>query len=100
MVIDDLDLSRTFIGPDEANPELIVQADAVLTGAIPAQCFQAISWRRAQERQGLSGIELLQLAHRDPLKYAELLRRTSFEQRASVFAAEREDHRDNVLRPA
>jgi hypothetical protein len=48
VVVDDFDLLGTFLGPDEANPELIVDPDRVLTLAVARELFQAIAGRRAQ----------------------------------------------------
>jgi hypothetical protein len=48
VVVDDLDLFRTFAGPHEAHPPLIVEADAVLALAVSLQGFELNAERRAQ----------------------------------------------------
>jgi hypothetical protein len=43
VVVDDLDLLRARLGPDEADPPLVVDADAVLTGTISLERFQPVA---------------------------------------------------------
>jgi len=62
VVIDDLDITRTVVGPDKTQPPLRVDTDAVLPASITAQRFEPISGRAAQELQGLCSIQHLQLA--------------------------------------
>jgi len=62
VVIDDLDITRTVVGPDKTQPPLRVDADAMLPASITAQRFEPISGRAAQELQGLCSIQHLQLA--------------------------------------
>jgi len=45
VVIDDFNIVRIAVGPDEANPKLIVHADAVLSRAVSFQRFQLIPWQ-------------------------------------------------------
>ncbi len=45
MVINDFNGFRASIRPEEAQAELVVDADAVLTGAIASQGFQLVAWR-------------------------------------------------------
>jgi hypothetical protein len=42
VVVDDLNLERVAIAPDETNAPLVIDPDAVLTSAIAGQCFQAV----------------------------------------------------------
>jgi hypothetical protein len=48
MVIHDLDIYWPGLRPGEANPPLVVDADAVLPGAVAPQQFQAVA-RRGSE---------------------------------------------------
>ena len=48
VVVGDLYVFRSFLGPDEAHPELIVDPDRMLSITIPAQSLKPISRRRAQ----------------------------------------------------
>ena len=45
MVIRDLDIYRPAFRPDEANPPLLIDPDAVLSGAVAFQCLQRIARR-------------------------------------------------------
>jgi len=47
----------TCFGPPEADPVLLVDADAVLPFPIPFQGFQVITGRDSQVRQSLSVVE-------------------------------------------
>jgi hypothetical protein len=44
MVVNDLNIFRSGLGPAEADPELIVDSHTVLTSPITLQRFQAIAW--------------------------------------------------------
>src|SRR6185503_1218987 len=63
VIVDDfhIDRSRTFVRPFEANPPLVVDADAVLAFAVSHQCFKPVA--------GQSG-EILQRNGRfEPVKF-------------------------------
>jgi len=45
VVVRDLNLVGAFVCPDEANPELVVDADRVLTFPITLERFQVIAGR-------------------------------------------------------
>jgi hypothetical protein len=47
-MVGNLNVRRPCIGPNEADPELIVDADAVLSRSITYQRFEAITRRRFQ----------------------------------------------------
>jgi hypothetical protein len=57
MVVHDLNLIGVIIPPKEANPELVVDPDAVLTRSVPLQGFQAIARRTPQVFQIRGGIQ-------------------------------------------
>jgi hypothetical protein len=44
VVVNDLDLLWPCICPDKAEPELVVDADALLAMAVPPERLQAIAW--------------------------------------------------------
>jgi hypothetical protein len=56
VVIDNLNIGRAAIGPDKADAELIVDANAVLTHPFTFERLQPITRRRAQKIQCLGGI--------------------------------------------
>jgi hypothetical protein len=46
MIIHDFDVFRAQFCPPEADPELVVDSNAMLAFSVAAQCFQVISrWR-------------------------------------------------------
>jgi hypothetical protein len=45
VVVDDFHVRRTVVGPTEADPELVVDPDAVLAFPITSQRFQPIARR-------------------------------------------------------
>jgi len=58
VVVDDLYVFRSFLGPDEAHPELIIDPDRMLPITIPAQSFKPISRRRSQIIQVNRSVEI------------------------------------------
>jgi hypothetical protein len=56
--------------PYETNSPLTVDADAVLPFAVAFQCLQTISGRHFQAAQFCGGMQLKQLATRDPFDNA------------------------------
>ena len=92
MVVNDLNVLGACIDPTEANAPLIVDADTVLSSAVPLQCLEAIARRNAKIIKATSDLKLPQLASRnggyvhkspDPLTLGQCLR---------VGALERSDH--------
>ena len=62
MIIHDLNVSRIPVVPDKANPELIVDPDAVLSLSVPVQRFEAIPRQRGEIAQFPRLVDLNQLA--------------------------------------
>ena len=60
MVVDDLDIQRSKLGPVKANPIPFVDADAVLPFTIAAQSLKAISWWNPEMVQFFHGVEMIQ----------------------------------------
>lgn len=56
-VVDDLDDLGAGVSPYEADPPLLVDADAVLAGSIASQCFEPVVGRDPQVIEGLGGIQ-------------------------------------------
>lgn len=80
------------IGPDEAKPELIVDADAVLPGPIATQGFQTIPGRDPQVIQRCRDLEHVQLAQGDLLDLPPASHGNPGKERAGIRVAERADH--------
>jgi hypothetical protein len=64
MVIDDLDRFGGALSPDETNPLLIVDPDAVLPCAIAFERLEAIARRCPQVDQPICRVEHVELAPR------------------------------------
>ena len=62
MVIHDFNLLRVATAPDEANPPLIIDADAVLAGTVAFEGFQPVAWRRKQITQCPRPVQVFELA--------------------------------------
>jgi len=108
MIIDDLDVTRAAVGPDEADAPLVVDPNAVLTRSSAPQRFQPVPRRGRQIAQNLGVVQLPQLALSGTLNVrAYPAREAAMEQRLSVPIGERADHRGalytrrvlNVQRP-
>jgi hypothetical protein len=56
VIIDNPYTGRSSLGPDKADPKLIIDPNAVLTCPIPFQGFKAIAWRKTQRFQRDSGV--------------------------------------------
>ena len=73
-MVGNLNVRRSCIGPNEADPELIVDADAVLSRSITYQRFEAITRRRFQIFKHGRGLQHRELASRDFAYRTETLR--------------------------
>jgi hypothetical protein len=62
MVVDNLNIPGAFGCPYKAHAELIVDADAVLSGSVTGQFFQPVAGGNAKEVQRSGGVKLLKLA--------------------------------------
>jgi hypothetical protein len=56
MIIEHFDLLCAGVGPAKAHPELIVDADRMLPGAVARQGFETISWRAAEIVEFFGGV--------------------------------------------
>ena len=62
MVIHNLRVGSTFVRPHEAQPPLVIDADAVLAFPVSSQHFQTVAGRAAQKIQCLRCIQLGQFS--------------------------------------
>ena len=92
MVVHYLDLFRPAIVPNEANPVLVVDPDAVLTLPIAGQGLEVIAWERAEVVESLGRVELRELALRNPGDRPEPAGRDPLKQGLGVSAPEGPDH--------
>jgi hypothetical protein len=61
VVVNDLHLLWPSIAPPKADPPLVIDSDAVLTGTIALQGFEPIAWRDSKVIERLSGSHVTQL---------------------------------------
>jgi PHD/YefM family antitoxin component YafN of YafNO toxin-antitoxin module len=87
-MVGNLNVRRPCIGPNEADPELIVDTDAVLSRSIAYQCFEAITRWRFQVLKQSRGLEHRKLASRDFAYRTETLRFLGLEKLFGVLAFE------------
>jgi hypothetical protein len=62
VVVNDFDRIRAGFAPDEADPELVVDANAVLAMAVSPKLLQTVAWRDAQIVETGCGIKDGELA--------------------------------------
>jgi hypothetical protein len=75
VIINDLDVAGTWrgVGPLEANPPLIVDADAVLAFAISGQRLKTVAGQSGQVLKRNGGLQTVQLEARGALDSGEPL---------------------------
>jgi len=99
-VVDDLHVFRAAGTPAKAEPELVIDADAVLPSTISPQQFETVAGRHAQILQPLGDLQLPQLAPRHPLERLEARHLPTLGQCFGVGASERLDHAPSWFRHA
>src|SRR5690625_6194483 len=67
VVVNDLHLLRSCVGPHEPDPPLVVDPDAVLPGAVALQRFEPVARRDPKILDGLRRSHLTKLAQCDPM---------------------------------
>ena len=93
MVVNDLNLLWTRIGPHEPDPPLVIDPDTVLPCSITFELLQAIPRRKPQIIENFCGADLPKLTQRLPLD-ARIDGRDALttSQTLGVFTPERSDH--------
>jgi hypothetical protein len=91
------DVCRTCIGPHEADPELIVNPDAVLSRSITDQRFEAITRRGFEVLEHGRRIQHRELASRDFAYRTETLRFVHLEQLFGILAFESLNRHPRIL---
>lgn len=92
MIINDLDLVRVTISPDEADAVLVVDPDAVLSSSIAGQRFEPIARERAQIPESARRVHLQQLSLGHPCNTTETATDSSGKQRLGFLVAKRANH--------
>jgi len=94
MVINYLNIFIMSIHPTETNPKLIVDANAVLTGAVPFELLQTVAGRDAEVFELLRGINQREFAQHQTLELAgKATHKFATEQSLAVPIGETLDHR-------
>jgi hypothetical protein len=94
VVVDDLDIERITVLPPEAEAPLIVDANAVLSGAIPFELLQPIAGGNAKVLEPLSRVDQAKLSQHKPLELGrKAADRFAPEQALSVPIGEALNHR-------
>ncbi|KPQ28303.1 MAG: hypothetical protein HLUCCX14_10915 [Marinobacter excellens HL-55] len=96
MVIDNFDIFRTSLGPAEANPELPVDSNAVLTLAITMQRLQHIAGRYFKIIKLTCSLELPDLPQGNALEIDKASDAASACQLLGILTLERYDHKGMV----
>ena len=65
MVVDNFNLMRIFLNPEEAKAPLVIDTNTVLTGAVALQRFQVIAGRVSQVSQASGGVKHSKLSTSD-----------------------------------
>lgn len=96
MIVCDFHVVSVAPLPDEADAELIVDADAVLSLAVSLERFEAISWdcRKIAETGGY--VQFPELSLRRPLERVEFRHTLSVRKSLGILVAKALDHMRNV----
>jgi hypothetical protein len=92
VIVHDLNFVSIPLTPNEAQTPLVVNSDTVLSLALAAQGFQAVSRRRCQVTQFRGAVQLPELAPRDALDSLKAAARLPAMKSLGFRAAERLDH--------
>ena len=92
MVVNDFDIFRTNLGPAEANPELLVNSNAVLALAITMQWLQHIAGRYFKIIQFACHLKLPNFPQSHSLKIDEAPDAATVCQVLGILTLERYDH--------
>ena len=98
MIIDNLDVLRGALSPDETNSPLIIDSDALLPFPVAAQGLEPVSRNSGDVFQVFCVVEQPQLSARDLGNVAEPPVALAVEQLLSVPAAEGADHTGSISR--
>ena len=99
MIVDDFHAFGPSVAPDEADPPLVVDANAVLTGAASFQKFEPVDGWSCQIHELFRLVDLAQLPLRHSLDVrTEPTSKPTFEQRCRVAIGKRTRRVLNVKR--
>jgi len=93
VVVNDLNLLWPGFRPDKAEPELVVDTDAVLAMAVSPERLQAIAWWNQKVVEASGGIQDGELAEGHASEASKPPHRLSLKEGLGVAATKRPDHR-------
>jgi hypothetical protein len=97
VIVHNLNMVRGPIAPEEAEPPLIVNADAMLSLSVAVQCFQAVPWRRCQIPQLGGAGQLPKLSAGNLLDSLKAPARLPMVKPLSLGAPERLNHKTHCI---
>jgi hypothetical protein len=92
VIVDDLDIMGVAVAPDKADPESVVDPDAVLTPSVAAERFQPVSREDPQIPKLVGRVQLAELPLSDAGDYLKAAGRPPAEEPLGFFRPERPDH--------
>ena len=97
MAVNDLHLLPYGVGPHEADPPLVIDPDAVLSGTIALDCFEPVAGRSPEVLDGLRWSGLTKLTQCDTMDpWIDRPHALTPPQPFGVFVAERSDRGTNA----
>jgi len=93
VIVDDLDFEGLRLPPDEADPPLVVDSDAVLSAPPSFQGLQTISGWDSEVLEGSRSVQQQELAPRHAFESSEPRHVFVVKEVLRVLPAERTDHR-------
>jgi hypothetical protein len=88
VIVNDLDVLSAIVSPNEANPPLSVDADAVLPLAIVFECFESVARRNFQVIENFGPVQLSQLPKCRTFNVHPALHPLAFEECLRIAALE------------
>ena len=92
MIVNNLDILGTRSRPAEADAELIVHPDTVLTFPVSFECFKSVTGRNTEILQSSRDLQLAQLTPSGALDLLKPLDPPTASERLSIGIPERYDH--------
>jgi hypothetical protein len=98
VIVNNFNIAFLAVRPSETDPVLVVDADAVLTEPIALQHLQSIAWRRTEDVERSSGVQLGELASDYRFDPDEAANSASSENSLGIGMRERDNHRSTAYR--
>jgi hypothetical protein len=86
VIVNDLNVARTFSRPYETDAKLVIDPNTLLTCTIAYKCLQSVSWRDSEIVKRGCSIEHRKLAHCNGLNVDEAVNPLALEETLCVSA--------------